>query len=87
MDQVYLLEDDESICELVQCTLDMRGIACKTFPTVKAFTAALDEGVPDVVLLDVMLGDGNGLDVLQAVKSRYPQVSVIMLSALGNETD
>ena len=36
MDQVYLLEDDESICELVQCTLDMRGIACKTFPTVKA---------------------------------------------------
>ena len=87
MDQVYLLEDDESICELVQCTLDMQGIACKTFPTVKAFTAALDEGVPDVVLLDVMLGDGNGLDVLQAVKSRYPQVSVIMLSALGKETD
>ena len=87
MDQIYLLEDDESICELVQCTLDMHGIACKTFPTVKAFTAALDEGVPDVVLLDVMLGDGNGLEVLQSVKARYPQVSVIMLSALGQETD
>ena len=34
-----------------------------------------------------MLGDGNGLDVLQSVKTRYPQVSVIMLSALGKETD
>ncbi len=87
MDQIYLLEDDESICELVQCTLDMQNIPCKTFTTVKAFAAAMEEAVPDVVLLDIMLGDGNGLDVLQSVKTRYPQVSVIMLSALGKETD
>lgn len=87
MDQIYLLEDDESICELVQCTLDMKNISCKTFTTVKAFAAAMEEAVPDVVLLDIMLGDGNGLDVLQSVKTRYPQVSVIMLSALGKETD
>ena len=76
MDQIYLLEDDESICELVQCTLDMQNIPCKTFTTVKAFAAAMEEAVPDV-----------GLDVLQSVKTRYPQVSVIMLSALGKETD
>ena len=87
MDHIYLLEDDESICELVQCTLDMQNIPCKTFTTVKAFAAAMEEAVPDVVLLDIMLGDGNGLDVLQSVKTRYPQVSVIMLSALGKETD
>lgn len=87
MDQIYLLEDDESICELVQCTLDMQNIPCKTFTTVKAFAAAMEEAIPDVVLLDIMLGDGNGLDVLQSVKTRYPQVSVIMLSALGKETD
>ena len=87
MDQIYLLEDDESICELVQCTLDMQNIPCKTFTTVKAFAAAMEEAVPDVVLLDIMLVDGNGLDVLQSVKTRYPQVSVIMLSALGKETD
>ena len=87
MDQIYLLEDDESICELVQCTLDMQNIPCKTFTTVKAFAAAMEEAVPDVVLLDIMLPDGNGLDVLQSVKTRYPQVSVIMLSALGKETD
>ena len=87
MDQIYLLEDDESICELVQCTLDMQNIPCKTFTTVKAFAAAMEEAVPDVILLDIMLGDGNGLDVLQSVKTRYPQVSVIMLSALGKETD
>ena len=85
--QVYLLEDDTSICELVKCTLDMNSIDCEYFPTVKDFYAALERQVPDVVLLDVMLPDGDGLEVLKRVKARYPHVSAIMLSALGKETD
>lgn len=85
--QVYLLEDDESICELVKCTLDMNSISCETFLTVKAFNAAIEEALPDVVLLDVMLSDGNGIEVLQRLKARYPALCVIMLSALGKETD
>ena len=85
--KVYLLEDDESICELVKCTLDMHSISCETFTTIKAFNAAIDASLPDVVLLDVMLADGNGLDVLQRLKARFPALFVIMLSALGKETD
>ena len=85
--KVYLLEDDESICELVRCTLDMNSIACETFTSTRAFYAAVDASPPDVVLLDVMLADGNGLDVLQRLKSRFPSLCVIMLSALGKETD
>ena len=86
-EQVYLLEDDESICELVQCTLDMHSISCRTFTTVKAFSAAIEEHLPDVVLLDVMLSYGNGLEVLERLKGRFPDLCVIMLSALGKETD
>ena len=85
--KVYLLEDDESICELVKCTLDMHSISCETFTSIKAFYAAVESTLPDVAILDVMLADGNGLDVLQRLKTRYPSVSVIMLSALGKETD
>lgn len=85
--KVYLLEDDESICELVKCTLDMHSISCETFTSIKAFYAAVENALPDVAILDVMLADGNGLDVLQRLKTRYPSVSVIMLSALGKETD
>ena len=85
--KVYLLEDDESICELVKCTLDMHSISCETFTTIRAFNAALDAALPDVVLLDIMLADGNGLDVLARIKARYPSLFVIMLSALGKETD
>lgn len=85
--KVYLLEDDSSICELVKCTLDMNSIDCEYFQTVKEFYAAMERETPDVVLLDIMLSDGDGLEVLKRVKSRYTGVSAIMISALSKETD
>ena len=85
--KVYLLEDDRSICELVKCTLDLSSISCDYFTTVKEFNEALEREVPDVALLDIMLTDGDGVEVLKQVKARHPEVSVIMLSALSKETD
>ncbi|MGN1078483.1 MAG: response regulator transcription factor [Candidatus Gallimonas sp.] len=85
--KVYLLEDDSSICELVKCTLDMNSIECEYFQTVKEFYAAMERETPDVVLLDIMLSDGDGLEALKRVKSRYSGVSAIMISALSKETD
>ncbi len=83
---VYLLEDDESICELVRCTLEMNGVGCETFGSVKEFSEALAKRQPALCLLDVMLPDGNGFDVLKGVKEEYG-VPCIILSALGKETD
>lgn len=85
--KVYLLEDDTSICELVQCALEMSGIELSAYNTVYEFWAALEKSAPSLVLLDIMLPDGNGLEVLAKIKQKYPQVSCIMLSALGQETD
>lgn len=84
---VYLLEDDASICELVKCTLDMNSIECEYFTTAGEFYAALERRIPDVALLDIMLPDGDGIEVLKRVKARYQNVAVIMLSALAKETD
>lgn len=84
---VYVLEDDASISGLIKVTLQMNGIDCETFANIKSFNAAMEEARPDVCLLDIMLPDGNGLDVLRAVKSRYPVVSCIMLSALSKPID
>ena len=83
----YLLEDDTSICELVQCALEMSGIELSAYNTVYEFWAALEKSAPSLALLDIMLPDGNGLEVLAKIKQKYPQVSCIMLSALGQETD
>ena len=84
---VYILEDDKSICELVETTLQMNGIACRSYYTVKDFMAAVKDRAPDVALLDVMLPDGNGLDVLASLKSGKNEIYCIMLSALGSELD
>ncbi len=84
---LYLLEDDKSICDLVTCSLELADIEAKSFGTVRDFMTALDEKLPDVCLLDVMLPDGNGFDVLTRIKSVFPNVVCIMLSAMGREND
>lgn len=84
---VYLLEDDKDIRELVHCALAMNGTSVSAFPTVQAFKEAIAEARPQAALLDVMLPDGNGLDVLVWMKEQYPTVPCIVLSALGSELD
>lgn len=85
--KVFILEDDGSISGLVKVALNLNGVECVEFTTLKSFEEAFLDGLPDVVLLDIMLPDGNGLDALKFVKGKYPQVSCIMLSALGQEED
>lgn len=85
--KVFILEDDAGIGGLVKVALEMNGLECKTFPTVKEFKNALSSEQPDVALLDIMLPDGSGLDALGFVKEKYPDVSCIMLSALSKEED
>ena len=84
---VYLLEDDDSICDLVTCTLQLNDISCATFGSVRAFRDAVTEKPPRIAVLDIMLPDGNGLDVLTWLKSKHTDVYCIMLSALGKESD
>ena len=85
--RVYLLEDDQNIGELVKCALEMSNIPVECFGTIAAFMDAVDKAPPAAALLDIMLPDGNGLDVLPKLKQKYPAMGVIMLSALGQETD
>ena len=85
--QVYLLEDDKSICDLVKCALEMANISIACFYNVESFMKAFENEQPKVALLDIMLPDGNGIEVLKTVKKANPKVYCIMLSALSQETD
>lgn len=85
--KVFILEDDTSICGLIKVALEMNGLEFKAFSSLKSFAAALIDEKPDVALLDIMLPDGSGLDALRHIKSKYPSVSCIMLSALSKEED
>ena len=85
--KVFILEDDASICGLIRVALEMNNIAFEAFSCCADFIAAISKEEPDVALLDVMLPDGNGFDVLKQVKAEHPSVCCIMLSALGKEED
>ena len=85
--KVYVLEDDESIRELVTMALEMAQISIKSFSKISDFLEAIDKELPIVILLDIMLPDGNGFDVLTKVKAKYPHIQCIMLSALSQELD
>ena len=65
----------------------MSNITTECFPTVAEFWEAVEKNPPLVSILDIMLPDGSGLDVLSKLKQKYPSMGVIMLSALGQETD
>ncbi len=86
---VYLLEDDNNICELVIYTLNTTGIEAKGFDRPSAFWTAMEERHPQLVLLDIMLPEEDGLQVLSKLRAHKEteRIPVMMLTAKGSEYD
>ena len=86
---IYLLEDDESIRELVSYSLNKTGNEAKGFALPSEFFAAVEKELPKLVLLDVMLPEQDGISVLQALRSSpvTARIPVIMLTARSSEFD
>ena len=86
---IYLLEDDESIRELLCYSLNKTGNEAMGFGAPSAFYAAVAKETPDLVLLDVMLPEEDGLTVLSKLRAgaATSRVPVIMLTAKGSEFD
>lgn len=86
---IYLLEDDESIRELIMYTLNNQGLETEGFAYPHDFWVAMDKAVPSLLLLDIMLPEENGLEILKKLRrsSLTQQLPVIMLTAKGSEYD
>ncbi len=86
---VYLLEDDESIRELVCYSLEKTGNPARGFSNARELYAAIEGQVPELILLDIMLPEEDGLSVLKNLRSRSrtADIPVIMLTAKGSEFD
>ena len=86
---IYLLEDDDSIRDLVLYTLQSQGMEARGFPLPSAFWEAVAERLPSLVLLDIMLPEEDGISVLKTLRSsaRTCRMPVIMLTAKGTEYD
>lgn len=86
---IYYLEDDPHILDLAIYTLKTAGLDARGFSNAREFFEACDSELPDVALLDIMLPDMDGIEVLKRLRSekktRY--LPVMMLTAKGSEID
>ncbi len=86
---IYLVEDDASIRELVVYALSNSGFEARGFDTPSAFWQAMGKEAPAMVLLDIMLPEEDGLQILKKLRAapHTRRVPVIMLTAKGSEYD
>ena len=86
---IYLLEDDNSIRDLLVYTLNSQGMEACGFERPSEFWTAVEERAPSLVLLDIMLPEEDGISVLKKLRNgpRTGRVPVIMLTAKSTEYD
>ena len=86
---IYLVEDDDSIRELVLYTLHTNGLEAEGFRNAADFWQALEKELPQLVLLDIMLPDEDGLHILKRLRAgaETADLPVMMLTAKSSEYD
>ena len=84
---IYCVEDDTDSREIEQYTLQSMKMETQVFADGTSFFAAVEKRVPDLVVLDIMLPDMSGIDILKRLRtgSRTRHVPVIMATAKGTE--
>ena len=84
MKPIWIIDDDRSIRWVFEKALTREGLAFKSFATTSAALAALDHDPPQVVVSDIRMPGGSGLDLLKELKARYPDLPVIIMTAYSD---
>ena len=86
---IYIVEDDESIREIETIALKNSNYIVSAFENAKEFYKKLDELVPDLIRLDVMLPDESGYDIVRKLRKRpaTQDIPIIMVTAKTTEMD
>lgn len=86
---IYIVEDDRNIQEIELFALKNSGYAAEGFETAKAFWQALEAKTPELIMLDIMLPDEDGLQILGKLRKRADtrRIPVILVTAKSSEID
>ena len=86
---IYIVEDDRNIQEIELFALKNSGYQAAGFETAKEFYKALSEKLPELILLDIMLPDEDGLSILKRLRTRADtqKIPVILVTAKTSEID
>lgn len=86
---IYIVEDDKNILEIESFALKNSGYDIRGFATAKEFYKALNDFLPDLILLDIMLPDEDGLSILKKLRSdvKTKSLPIILVTAKTTEID
>ncbi|CAD5109682.1 response regulator transcription factor [Zestomonas carbonaria] len=87
MSDLLLIDDDRELCELLVAWLTQEGFHVRACHEGASARAELAANPPAAVVLDVMLPDGSGLELLKQLRNEHPELPVLMLSARGEPLD
>ena len=87
MSELLLIDDDQELCELLVSWLSQEGFQVRACHDGLSARKALADSAPAAVVLDVMLPDGSGLELLKQLRNDHPELPVLMLSARGEPLD
>ena len=87
MERIYIVEDDDNIRKLVCYALNRENYIAQGFALPSEFYREFENTKPDLVLLDIMLPEEDGLEILRKIRNDSPDMPIIMLTAKGSEFD
>jgi DNA-binding NtrC family response regulator len=85
--QVLVIDDEENVRRTLKRALEEEGLAVRTAESGNEGLKIVEAVQPDLVVVDLKLGDGSGLDILKSLKRRRPSTLAIMISAYGEVQD
>lgn len=86
-ESVLIIEDEIPIADFVQTALRQAGFTTYLATTGSEALAQLEHFQPDLIILDLMLPDIDGLEVCQAIRVREHYIPIIMLTARAEDVD
>lgn len=87
MDKLLIIDDEPVIRKLLSRIMELEGYEVYQAPDCNSAIKELELRKPHIVLCDVFLPDGNGIEFIKKIKQLYPAIEVIMLTAHGNISD
>ena len=86
---IWCVDDDHTIREIEVYTLEQTGYKARGFSDGNSMLEALKKEIPELIILDIMMPDIDGLEVLRTLRSeaKYKNIPVIMATAKGTEMD
>ncbi len=87
MINILIIDDEEKLRALLKRIISLEGYKVLDVTSIKAARQLLTTHSIDIVMCDVKLSDGNGVDYTKEIKEKHPSVEVILLTAYGNIPD